>query len=272
MPKKQRSKARTLHVMYFVDSQSSRSFSLNLRTLKLFGFLVSLLTLLSLMGNVLLAFSFQQLVASESSLQKVKAAHLAQAIAHENLFREAPYVVASSDMMLLSRETKKIAESLESRQPIPAEANDFEGASDLSMLENADDPDPPEEADSTLDSGEPRVKLERFSFAFDPGENSLSLNFDLRNIIAFGTKMKAKVCAIVEGISATGEAITRTFPADLSVQPESEQTCTGGLPLHFARVKPTQLVLKTDQFEVTGVRILYTDSEGTQSLDLLVSD
>lgn len=106
---KSKAKPEFVHLMYFVDSKETKSLSLRISHIKLLFFLVFSFILFSFLSLALIALLINNSRHASLALKELKSAHLAQSIVHENLLKEAPFLIAAGSNIILSRQSSQVA-------------------------------------------------------------------------------------------------------------------------------------------------------------------
>ena len=103
---------RILHIMYFVDSDSTKTISVRIRNIKLAIIGVAAFVSLSLLSAAAVVLLGLQLKHMENKSREMKSALIAQSIVHDNLLKVAPFMVASGSNIALNQTVGTIAASL----------------------------------------------------------------------------------------------------------------------------------------------------------------
>lgn len=117
-------KHRILHIMYFVDSESTKTISVRLRYIKIAIVGVGAFAALSMMSTavaVLLALQIRHL---ENKSRELKSAAIAQSIVHDNLLKVAPIMVASGANAVLNPTVASVTASLAAGKAIAANGDE----------------------------------------------------------------------------------------------------------------------------------------------------
>ena len=116
-----------LHIVYFVDSGSTRSLTIRLSHIKGVLALLSGLILFALAAALLSLVLFGELKVSRAQVRQLKSAVLADAIVNDNLLKEAPVLLAGGSNLILNPRSAEVAKALLNGKPV---APTIDGASD----------------------------------------------------------------------------------------------------------------------------------------------
>jgi hypothetical protein len=103
---------RVLHIMYFVDSDSTKTISVRIRNVKLAIIGVALFASASMLSTAAAFLLGLQLKHMEDKSREMKSALIAQSIVHDNLLKVAPFMVASGSNIALNQSVGSVAASL----------------------------------------------------------------------------------------------------------------------------------------------------------------
>lgn len=289
---KQSSRSPRLHLMYFVDASETRSVSVSTTVLKFSIIVLIGMALFSLTCNAVLFFAVRHLLFVQNEIRQLKAAHIAQSIVHENLLREGPFVVANGGSDLLNLTTKKIAEALVRKTPVRFEdpvaglergqrddqasrpgQTDQESPASASSPEgdSGQQTDPQEGSQGASDTGPSPIEITGVKHEHKAAENKLVVTFTLKNIAQFGTRISGHLCAIVTAVDTNGKRVHLPYPSDFDDQPDGPLHCESGLKVHFARYKPTQMVLDSPPLAWQSLNVYFSDDNGTTEHSFVLS-
>ncbi len=256
----------SLHIMYFVDTASTRSLTIRLWVIRLAAFLAVGFVLFSMASATLVVLLYRHTNLTQQSMKELKAAHLAQSVVHENLLREAPFLVVSGEGELLHRGVKQVATALLEKRNIAfsAEELSFAARANTPSSDGQEASDPAQAADvEEAGQMEPRVAISRIKSRFNKKDESLSVSFNIKNMAHFGTKLSGTVCAVMFVKNAKGERVEIPYPSDFERHPDGPLHCNSGLEVRFARHKPTQLTIRTKEVTLEELTVYFTDESGT---------
>jgi hypothetical protein len=278
---KQSSRSPRLHLMYFVDASETRSFSISTAVLKAAAVVLIGIAFFSLTCNAVLVFAVRHLLFVQDEIRQLKAAHVAQSVVHENLLREGPFVVANGGAELLNLTTKKVSEALIRKTPLDFEdsaasldrrqassaADDSASALSIQGHDPANTEASPQNPDQSpqeaADSGPSPIEISSLKHEYKVEEKKLIITFTVKNAAQFGTRISANICAIVTAVDPSGKEVHLPYPSHFDDQPDGPLHCTSGLQVHFARYKPTQLVIDTPPLAWKALNVYFSDNSGT---------
>lgn len=103
----------------------------------------------------------------------------------------------------------------------------------------------------------PMVGIEALQ-AFAKGEKQLELNFSLVNPDqASGVSVSGKVCVLA--LNASGAPLA-SYPRGLGADTLAGGSCNRGVPVKFARFRPTSVTLSQPGASIAEVAVIFTDS------------
>jgi hypothetical protein len=266
-----------LHVVYFVDSNETKTTSFSIQRIKLVVVLGVAYAILSAISFVVLVLLFRHNSEKGLMLKELKAAHLAQSIVHENLLKEAPFLVASGTGIMLSKQSNMVAEALRNASTVDFNSDELSFAeseqseqNEAEALQTAEAPKVEEPVNQvSIVSPEPPTPKEQLapsnnvmndfiSFSqikaiYSDSESRYQLKFVIQNLKPNAVTLDGTLCAVLKGKNTSGAPVSAFFPISFNPESGNPKPCEKGLRIRFARFRPSEMSIRSEQMSLETV-------------------